>query len=140
MGTGFTPFTTWVWALDRVTGVTAVEFAINFPTSVIASTVTVSPLVSVGLGTITAGTTVAFLTCQNDWVWTHQVACYDINTVPSVITIIPDPTAIPPDYLFARCDLGMTAFEPTIFSNLYLNQACVIATQSASWGAIKSLF
>jgi hypothetical protein len=100
----------------------------------------VNPLISVGLGTLQAGTSVAFYTCQLDWVWTHQVACYLINTSPSVITIIPDPTAVPPEYLFARCDLGDSLFEPTIFSSLYLNQACVIATQNASWGAIKSLF
>jgi hypothetical protein len=137
---GMLPFTMWIWALDEVPGVTAIEFAINFPTSVIASTVTVNPLISVGLGTLQAGTSVAFYTCQNDWVWTHQVACYLIGTTPGVITIIPDPTAVPPEYLFARCDLGDSLFEPTIFSNLYLNQACVIATQNASWGAIKSLF
>ena len=140
VGTGFTAFTLWVWALDEVPGVTAVEFAISFPTNVIASTVTVNPLISVGLGTLESGTSVAFFTCQNDFVWTHQVSCFDINTSPSVIEIIPDPTAVPPAYLFATCDLGNPTIVPVKWSNLYLNQECVIATQNASWGAIKSLF
>ncbi|MGD1047463.1 MAG: hypothetical protein ABR899_01770 [Candidatus Krumholzibacteriaceae bacterium] len=119
---------------------TAVEFAISFPTMVIQSTVTVNPLITVGLGTLTGGTSVAFGTCQSDYVWTHQVACYDMGGAAGVISIIPDPTALPPAYLIATCDVGNPLISPVIWSNLYINQPCVVATQNASWGAIKSLF
>jgi hypothetical protein len=140
MGAGFTPFTMWIWCLDEQPGLTAVEFAVLFPPDVIASTTTLNPLITVSLGTLTGGTSVAFGTCQNDYVWTHQVACYLIDLNPNVIRIIADPTALPPAYLIATCDVGNPLIGPVIWSNLYLNQTCVIATQNASWGAIKSLF
>ena len=139
-GTGFTPFTMWIWCLDEQPGLTAVEFAVSFPSGVIASTVTVNPLSTVQLGTLTGGTSVAFGTCQSDYVWTHQVACYLVGMTPDVIRIIADPTALPPAYLIATCALGNPLISPVIWSNLYVNQACVVATQNASWGAIKSLF
>jgi len=136
----FTPFTLWIWCLDEQPGLTAVEFAISFPSNVLASTTTINPLITVSLGSLTGGTSVAFGTCQNDYVWTHQVACYAMSTAASAITIIPDPTALPPAYLIATCDVGNPLIGPVIWNNLQLNGPCVVATQNASWGAIKSMF
>jgi len=140
MSTGFTPFTMWIWCLEEQVGLTAAEFAIGFPTNVIASTVTINPLIAAALGTIQAGTSVSFFACQNDWVWTHQVACYVVSTSPDIIQVIADPGAIPPAYQFSTCELGGPLEPITRLSHLYLNQPCVYATKDASWGAIKSLF
>ena len=136
----FMPFTMWIWCLPSSHGMTAAEFAISFPGTVIASTITVNPLITVGLGTLTGGTSVAFGACNNDWVWTHQVACYSIAALPAIIEVIPDPTAQPPAYQFATCELGNPLEAIFRLTHLYLNQQCVYATKDASWGAIKSLF
>ena len=137
---GFLPFNMYIWCLPGQDGMTAAEFAISYPASVIPSTVTLNPAITVSLGTLTAGTSVAFGACNYDWVWTHQQACYLTATTPGYIMIIPDPTALPPAYQYATCALGNPLEQIQILSNLAMNQACVVATQNASWGAIKSLF
>ena len=137
---GFLPFTMYIWCLPSEHGMTAAEFAVSYPASVIPSTITLNPAITVSLGTLTGGTSVAFGSCNNDWVWTHTQSCYLTATTPGYIVIIPDPTAQPPAYQYASCELGNPLEQIMIINNLALNQQCLIATKDASWGAIKSLF
>ena len=137
---GFLPFNMYIWCLPSEHGMTAAEFAISYPASVIPSTITLNPAITVSLGTLTGGTSVAFGACNYDWVWTHQQACYLTATGADYIRVIADPTALPPAYQFATCELGNPLEEIQIINNPALNQGCLVATKDASWGAIKSLF
>jgi hypothetical protein len=135
------PFTLWIWCLPSVNGMIAAEFAISFPGIVIPSVVTLNPLIAMSLGTLWDGTSVAFGTCNNDWVWTHHVDCYLTSTTLGDIRIIPDPKTQPPAYQFYACTLGNPPESISKLTDLNLNYAdCFYATKDESWGAIKELF
>lgn len=135
---GFFPFTMWVWCLPSVNGMQAAEWMVAYPTNIIGSTVTQNPLITVALGSLTAGISVAYGACNLEWTWTHQQACYITDTAPSFIRIVAHPTA--GAYQFANCQLGYPIEAIKLINNLAINQSCIVATQDATWGSIKSLF
>lgn len=135
---GFFPFTMYIWILPGVNGMQAAEFMIAYPATVIGSTVTQNPEITVALGSLTAGISVAYGTCNTGWTWTHNQACYLTATTPGIIEIVAHPTAFA--YQVATCELGYP-IEPAIkLTHLYLNQECVYGVEDATWGSIKSLF
>jgi len=134
----FYPFTMWIWCLPSVNGMQAAEWMVTYPTNIIGSTVTQNPDITVALGSLNAGISVAYANCNLDWVWTHNQACYITDLAPSWIRIVPHPTA--GAYQFANCQLGYPIEAILLLNNLAINQGCIVATQDATWGAIKSLF
>jgi len=133
-----TPFTMWIWWLPSDKGIKAAEFQIIYPSNVIASTVTVNPLVSAVLGDLSSGASAAFGDCQMAWVWTHQQACYLTDMSPSVIQIVAHPTG--GGLNVATCEYGYPIAVARALTPLYLNQSGPIAAEPVSWGAIKDLY
>jgi len=135
---GFFPFRMYVWILPGVNGMQAAEWMIAYPANVIGSTVTQNPAITVALGSLNAGISVAFGECNTQWVWTHYQDCYLTSLDATIIEIVPHPTAFA--YQVATCELGYP-IEPAIrLTHLYMNQPCVYAVEDATWGSIKSLF
>lgn len=141
--TGFTAFTLYIYWLPPQDGLSAMEFKISAPANVIMSTTTANPDIVVSLGTLTGGTSVSFgEVCEpaGVWVWSHHVSCFLTSTAVGTIEIVPDPTALPPVLQIATCALGNPLYPVRKFTNLCLNSTCSTATQTKTWGAIKSLF
>lgn len=138
-----TIFTAYIWWLPSVRGVNGAEFAVKFPsTGLIVGTVTPNSGLTVQLGTLQGGISIAWdpANCQTTWTWSHTVACYLTSADLAQIEIANHPTTVPPHYVVATCELGFP-IEPVIrFTHLYLNWDGGIATEAKSWGAIKSMF
>ena len=141
--TGFTPFTVYIYWLPSQFGLSSAEFKITAPSNVILSTITANPDIAVSLGTLTAGIAVSFgLNCEaaGVWVWTHHVSCFLTSSAEGIIELVPDPSAIPPFLGYASCEPGYPPYPIRKFTNICLNSTCGVATQTTTWGAIKSLF
>lgn len=138
-----TIFTMYLWWLPSVRGINGAEFAVKYPAAgLIAGSVTPNPALTVQLGTLPGGISIAWdqANCQTDWTWSHTQACYLTSAALGQIEIVNHPTTQPPHYVVATCEIGYP-IEPVIrFTHLYLNWDGGIATESRSWGAIKSLF
>ena len=140
-------FSAWIWCLPSVNGLQAAEFAVAFPPVVLIQATVKNPNITVELGTLQTGISIAFgeTTCQMDWAWLYQLTCVVLSPTPvqTKIDIIPHPGTLPvPAYQFATCELGYP-IEPCIYlTPLYL---CYVpdgplGVQETNWGAIKSLF
>lgn len=135
---GFFPFRMWIWCLPSVNGMQAAEFMITYPANIIGSTVTQNPGINVALGSLNAGISVSYANCNMEWVWTHYQDCYITSTTPSWINVVAHPGS--GKYQFASCLLGFPLEDIFKLNNLAINQQCLVATEDATWGAIKSLF
>jgi hypothetical protein len=69
---GIHPFDMWVYRYPIGGGMRAAEFAIAPPSNFIAGAVTANPAIAISIGNILDGTSVAFGTCQTEWVWSHH--------------------------------------------------------------------
>jgi hypothetical protein len=138
---GSTP--AYIFCLPSVNGLQAAEFAVSFPATVVTLATVQNPGITVALGSLAAGISVAFGEglCQADWVWTHQLTLMSMSVAPTKVDIIPHPGTLPaPAYQFATCQLGYP-IEPCIYyTPLYFCQSGVVGVQETNWGAIKSLF
>jgi hypothetical protein len=118
----YTEFTMYVFFNPSSRGLAAAEFSIGYPANVIPADVTTSSLISVSLGEIDGGVSVAFNECQNDWVWTHHQRCYLMSSDATRIEI--EVNAVAGDYQASTCELGYP-IEPVFISSLLcLNAAC----------------
>jgi hypothetical protein len=139
-----------IWVLPSVRGMFAAEFKLTIPTVivdeeespiVVISAIVKNPGVTSTIGSLEEGITLGFLTCQMNYVWVEWMKCtMMVPGAPGIITINPDPTAIPPFLGIATCGTGLPKETIKVWQNMYLNQTCFIGTKDASWGAIKSLF
>jgi hypothetical protein len=138
-----TPFevaTFWVWVRPGEDGMICVDYEITVPANIIQAATIVNPDAGYHIGDaiVPPGSTVCFPACKTDWIWTHQLTCLVIDANPSVITIDPHD-----DYGFLRAinciDFGDSVEEMVKINDLYINQGCCLATESSSWGAIKSM-
>ena len=139
---GFAQVEMYIYALGNDAGLQAAEFQIIYPSNVISSTLTGNPDISVAMGSLEEGISVAFLSCHYDWTWTHHQTLYVKDTNPSIVELHYDP-GLPAgqQYLtLADCTDDHIGYEATLLNNLYLNQECVIANEETSWGAIKDLY
>jgi len=143
-GTGFYPFTLWIWCWPSVRGQICAEFLVQYPANVITSTVTPNDaIISVTLGDLANGMSVCYVGCELDWNWPFQQAMYCTDPTQTMITIGAHPDV--GVYQFANCDSGYPT-EPCIaYPSLLLNvlpDDCpeIVGTEETSWGAIKSLF
>jgi hypothetical protein len=139
-------FMAWIWCLPGENGIQAAEFAVSFPATTVTLLTTKNPLITVELGSLPGGMSVAFGegSCQMDWVWLYQLSMMQLAlpTAPAKIEIIPHPGTLPvPAYQFATCELGYP-IEPCI--NLTPLYVCMepspLGVEQTNWGAIKSLF
>ncbi len=134
----YVPFDVWIWCLPGVNGMIAAEFRVIFPATVITTATTPNPLITVALGDLVGGISVAYGACNQDWTYTHHLTCMALAAVPGFIEIGANPSA--GAYQFATCELGYP-IEPIQYLNgLALGQLCVVGTQESTWGAIKNLF
>ena len=143
-GAGFYPVEIWIMCLPGVLGQICAEFMVCYPLNVIQSTTTWNtPLISVSLGDLASGLSVCYVVCQYDWHWICHQLLYVTDPTQTMVYI-----CVHPDvgvYQFANCEPGYPTEPVCILSHLYLNYAppdpeCMgTATESASWGAIKSI-
>jgi len=132
-------FVMWIWVLPSSRGMNAVEFRLSRPTLITQELDAVSnPDITIELGSLSAGISSAFGSCQNGWTWTHQQLCSSRSTTPRFFSIIVNPSS--GLFQVASCEPGNPLEPATRLTHLYLYQPCVYATKDATWGAIKSLF
>lgn len=135
---GFFPFEMWVLYQPGVKGIICSELMACYPSNVIQSTVIWNdPIISVMLGSLPTGLSICYISCQWDWTWICHQMCYLTDTVPGFIEVCQHPDV--GVYQFANCDPGYKTEPIVILNHLALNQPCVVATEDASWGAIKAL-
>ncbi|MCK4537922.1 MAG: hypothetical protein KAV42_03890 [Candidatus Krumholzibacteria bacterium] len=139
---GFNMFTLWTWVLPSDNGAMCAEYQIVPPTTsgLIIQAAEVNPDVTVSMGSAIGapGASVCFGACQTDWFWTFRVPIYSTDTVPGFFVLAPHVDAGGPQV--ANCILPDYPIEPaTPFTKFGLNQDGVVATGTASWGAVKSL-
>jgi hypothetical protein len=141
----YAQFQAWIWCLPSERGIQAAEFAVSFPATTVTLVTTKNPGITVELGSLPGGMSVAFGEgqCQMDWVWLYQLTMMQLGppALPVKIAIIPHPGTLPvPAYQFATCELGYP-IEPCIYlTPLYICQDGTVGVQQTNWGAIKSLF
>ena len=119
---GLTEFTMYIYCLPGRHGMAGAEFAVSYPANVIPAEVTTNPLVSVTLGDLNAGASIAFYDCQDDWVWTHQQHLYLINADETRIEIEKNQTA--GAYQFTTCEAGNPIEAALLASSIGLNAPC----------------
>jgi len=140
----FTPFTMYIWWLPSVRGIRAAELMISYPANVIAGGVTASPRINVSLGSLPAGISFAFESCNEGGIWfeSHRQACFITSAAESQFEVVNHPGLIPPSYQVAICDSAQGYRPEPVkrLTHLYLNWDGGIATETSTWGAIKSLF
>lgn len=136
----FTPFDVWIWILPGVLGVQAAEFGVVFPATIVTTNTAQNPDISVALGSLTAGISVAYFNCQTDWVYTHHLTCLALSATPGQISLVGDPSTSPPIFAIATCEEGFPYGTVVYYTPLYLYNPGPVATQQSSWGAIKNLF
>jgi hypothetical protein len=124
----YATFDAWIWCLPSENGLQAAEFAVSFPATVVTLVTVQQPNITVALGTLAGGISVAFGEgqCQMDWVWMHHLTMMQLGppSLPTEIEIIPHPGTLPvPAYQAASCKPGYP-IEPLIYySPLYINQS-----------------
>jgi hypothetical protein len=136
-------FQAWIWCLPSERGIQAAEFAVSFPATTVTLVTTKNPGITVELGSLPGGMSVAFGEgmCQMDWVWLYQLQMMTLAVVPAQIKIIPHPGTLPvPAYQVATCGLGYPIEACRNLTPLYLCLDGPLGVQETNWGAIKSLF
>ncbi len=142
-GTGFTPFTMYLFWLPSTRGLIAAEFKLAYPANVIGAAITSDATLTVQLGTLGAGISIAWNpdSCQTDWVYSHRQACFLTSALQTQIEVVANPAVLPfPAYQVATCELGYPIEPVRRFTHLYLNWDGGVAVEPKSWGSIKSLF
>jgi hypothetical protein len=138
---GTTP--AYIFVLPSVTGMQAVEFRCALPPTLVQLASVKNPGITVELGSLANGISVAFGEgmCQMDWTWIYNLTLMVLATTPTVVEITPHPGTLPePAYQLATCEAGYPIIPLTKLTSLYFYQPCVIGVEETNWGAIKSLF
>ncbi len=111
---GYTEFTMYVFCGPTDRGLFAAEFSIAYPGNVLSADVTTNPLISVSLGDLDTGISVAFAECQNDWIWTHRQRLFLTSGDAARVGI--EKNEVAGEYQIATCGLGYP-LEPVFFSS-----------------------
>ena len=156
-------FMCWVWCLPSVNGLQAAEFAVRFPATITTLSSVKNPGITVELGTLPNGISVAFGEgmCQMDWVWLYQLSLMSLAPItpwnlpptyvypplPAIgtyVAIVPHPGTLPlPAMQFASCLPGYPIEPFGNWTPLYLCYnpgSGPLGVEQTNWGAIKSLF
>jgi hypothetical protein len=136
----------YIMILPSVNGLQAAEFAVSFPPTVVTLVTTKNPGITVELGNLPGGMSVAFGEgmCQTDWVMIYDLQLMFLGGAQLKIDIIPHPGTLPlPAMQFANCLPGYPIEPLTYLTPLYLcwtPDPGPLGVQQTNWGAIKSLF
>jgi hypothetical protein len=77
--------------------------------------------------------------CQSEWVWSHRIDYRLLDSAPELIEI--EPCRGEHEFTTGTCDTAYVLQQPVVILNSFgLNQPEVIATDQATWGAIKNLY
>ncbi|UCF04442.1 MAG: hypothetical protein JSV33_10930 [bacterium] len=147
-GASFYPFEMWIYCLPSERGMLGAEFAVCYPTNIIQSTVTTHPEVSVEIGTLPDGISVAFSTCQLDWVWPYHQTLYVTDLTKTAVRLKKHPDPDITDYQFVTCEPGYPIEPVNLYTwRIFVNYEAgdwecglLIGTKDSSWGAIKSMY
>jgi hypothetical protein len=146
-----------------VNGLQAAEFAVRFPATITTLSTVKNPGITVELGTLANGISVAFGEgmCQTDWVWLYQLSLMSLAPItpwnlpptyvypplPAIgtyVAIVPHPGTLPePAIQFASCLPGYPIEPFGNWTPLYLCYnpgSGPLGVEQTNWGAIKSLF
>jgi hypothetical protein len=145
-GEGFYPVEVWVWCLPGQNGMICAEFDLEYPSNIIASTVTANPIIPpIVVPPPEGGYSLCFSSCQWDWIWIFHQALYVTDSSQSNVEIVPCPCS--GAYQFANCLDGFPTEACIKYTNLFINynylsdpECTVTSVEEASWGAIKSLY
>lgn len=139
----------WIMCLPSFNGMLCAEFSIDYPlTSVISGTITSNEaLISVAQGDLDTGMSVCYIACQYDWNWCFHQTLYVNGTDQVHCELVPHTAPEITELQFASCETEKYPLETAIqFTNLYINydpvtapECQVAGTESATWGAIKSI-
>jgi len=141
VGPAPTAFTMYLYWLPSKRGMLAAEFKISYPSNVIGGLITPDATLTIQLGTLSAGISIAWNqdSCQTDWVYSHRQACFLMSAAQTQIQLVENPAVLPfPAYQVGTC--GYVIEPVKRFTHLYLNWDGGTAVESKSWGAIKNLF
>ncbi len=149
-GTGFTPFTYYIFWLPSKMGMMAAEFKIQYPTNVIQTAPTKNAAVIIELGTLKDGISISFYgeaecgtnCCRTDWTYSHAVSCLLQNANQSQIMVV-DRGQVENVWVplqVGTCEPGTPLFPAKRFCYLSLNYDGGVGVENTSWGAIKNLF
>jgi len=134
----YAPFHAYIMVLPSMRGMQAAEFALLLPGTIIQSGAVKNADITVELGSLSAGISVAFGSCHTDWTILYDLTLIALATVPGSIGIGPDPTV--PILAVASCEQGYPLESVIFHQPLNVYQGCTIGVQSSTWGAIKNLF
>ncbi|MGD1047208.1 MAG: FlgD immunoglobulin-like domain containing protein [Candidatus Krumholzibacteriaceae bacterium] len=119
-GTAMYQVEMYVWAKPTTSiGLSAVEFAIQYPVNVIESTVTVSEDASVYLGNPRDGISMAFEECETDWFWALHQTVFVLNEDLSWAVVVRDPRVS--DIIACTCQTGNPIGRLETLTNLCFN-------------------
>lgn len=91
-GTGFYSVEMYVWARPTTpNGLRAVEFAIQYPSNVAPSTITMTGNLSISLGNPQNGISICYHDCESGWNWAMHQTIYVMNQDPSWAVLTKDP-------------------------------------------------
>jgi len=139
----YAPNPAYIFVLPSDEGLQAAEFRVALPATIISTATVKNPGITVELGALANGISIAFGEgqCQMDWTWIYQMTLMVLATVPTVVEITPHPGTLPaPAYQVATCEPGYPIMPAVKLASLNFYQPCVIGVEETNWGAIKSLF
>ena len=124
-------------------GVSVLEYKIDIDGgATVYSSFTPNDVILAGIGAPYGGAGVQIsCTCQMDWFWTYKINFFVASPVPSYFVVVGS-DALYPDILVGGCDPLKTLEDLHPLNKFGLNQEgelLIIANESATWGAIKSL-
>lgn len=136
-------FDVYVWCRPDWEGMVCVEFQIAYPSHLILMTSLTQkhPGISIEYGDIESGISTCFHECQYDQLWVYRLTFVSLESGDPDFVRIED--FLPEEQYgglnFAACQGGFPVRDAIVLNHLALNQDCVVGTEAASWGAIKSL-
>ncbi len=113
-GTPYYSAEIWIWALPDEDGMMAAEFGMAYPSNVIPSTITWNSAISMKLGSLPGGISVAFSACQEGWTWIAHQTIWVMNEEYSEVKLVPPSgaTAIQ----IATCGMGYPIEPASVLS------------------------
>lgn len=121
-GSGYTPFSFYIFCLPSENGMMCAEFAVSIPSDIIISNIQENDRVSVALGNLSDGMSVCFLECQTDWIYTHRVDAVAQSPSPCELLLIGHGKT--GEIQFANCDDGFPLEPLFVNPGIGINGPC----------------
>ena len=135
--------TLYVFCLPSINGQRGATFRIVFPAEVAPITTVLNPDISLALGDVVTGISLAINSCKRDWNWVIQVPMWVTGTDRLTLSFAEHSTSF--ELGFPNCETGFPLEDVILLNEMYLNVAaddpsCVFGTAELSWGAIKNIY